>query len=76
MNERRRVDKSHPDFPEYKQKFEELWNEMEREAEKAVETLGEISGMDGPHVQVHKKYFGKINALQEQYAHLFREEDI
>lgn len=74
MSGKRKVNRSHPDFPEYKRKFDELWDEMEQETQKAVETMGEISGMDGPHVAVHKKYSGRITVLQKQYAYLFVEE--
>lgn len=74
MNEKRRVDRSHPDFPEYKQKFEEIWIEMEQEEERVEVENRDFRGMDGPVAAVHKKYAKRITALQKQYEYLFVEE--
>ena len=75
MNAKRNVDRTHPDFPEYKRRFEELWAEMEEKAEMAVASMGEIKGFDGPHVAIHKAYAEKIVMLQKEFAHIFYIED-
>lgn len=75
MNAKRKADRSHPDFPEYKRKFDELWEAQTIEVKRVVEQAGPPSGLDGPEVAVHKKYAKKITDLQKEYSHIFIEED-
>lgn len=75
MNVKRNVDRTHPDFWEYKCRFEKLWAEMEEKAAAAVASMGELKGLDGPHVAIHREYAEKIVMLQKEFSHIFYVED-
>lgn len=61
------VNKNYVLFPEYKKKFDVLWDEL-REKSKAIPASG---GLDGPLDVFIKAQNKKIKALQEEYSFLF-----
>ena len=65
---------SHPDFPEYKKRWDALWQDMETavkaaEAEESKKQLPPC--MDGTVDAVRKKYMAQIAALQKEFKHLY-----
>ena len=73
MSGRKRLNKNHPDLPEYKRKFDQLVQEMNAEADRVHDENPDFQGRDGPVAAVHKKYHLKISALQKEYSHLYIE---
>lgn len=67
-------DQSHPDFPEYKKRWDALWQDMDTavkaaEAEESKKQLPPC--MDGTTDAVRRKYMVKIAALQKEFKHLY-----
>lgn len=69
----KRINRKHPDYKEFKRRFEQLSEEMRKEAEIVKETQG-AKGLDGPVAAIHKKYHVMFTALIKEYAHLYTEE--
>lgn len=63
------IDKSHPDFEEYKRKYWALVKAEEEEIENLPKP--KIHGRDGESNSVHKKYVRLIKELQKEYEYLF-----
>lgn len=65
---------NHPDFPEYKKRWGDLWNEM-NEAVKAAELEEKKKCprpvQDGIAERVRRKYMSQIVALQREFQHLY-----
>lgn len=65
------VNKDHPDYPEYKDKF---WDIFRREEEEMSKIISNPKRLDGPSGAIHRKYVNEMKELQKEYAHLFYEE--
>lgn len=76
MKERKRINKNHPEYEEYSKEFDRLVQAMTDEEDQVEAETRDFRGMDGPVTAVHKKYAKKMTELQNQYAHLFIEEDV
>ena len=66
--------RSHPDFPEYKKRWDNLWREMNiaEEAAEIEETKNQSKiCKDGLVDTIRKKYMAKIAALQQEFKHLY-----
>lgn len=64
------INKSHPIYPEYIRKCEELAKRGMAETS-AVPYSG---GQDGPLGDVYRKYLNELKALQREYRYLFIED--
>lgn len=81
MRERKKINKSHPDFPAYYAKCEALWAEYKPQIE-AIEKAGRAAQPDwrgngspwaGGERAVMKKYHAALKQLQKEYADLFEQ---
>lgn len=61
------INENHPLFPEYKKKFDALWDEFRK---KSME-MPASGGLDGPWCACVREHNKKIKALQEEYSFLF-----
>ena len=68
------LNKEHPKFSEYNQRFWQLVDEQNKEHDKVEKENPNFRGLDGPTAIVDKKYALKIKALQEEYSFLFEED--
>lgn len=59
--------RKHPDYPEFKKKWQSICAEQKKETAKYLPS----GGQDGPLSEIHKKYFSKLKALQKEYHHLY-----
>lgn len=77
MSVEKRIDKNHPDFPEYLRKYKALWDQYYafEKAEKAK--YPNYRGLDHPAravtVPAYRKCCADSKKLQEEYAYLFTE---
>lgn len=65
------IDKTHPLYPEYIRKCDELVHRGQEEASKTPCS----GGQDGPVANVHRKYLHELRALQKEYIYLFTEDE-
>lgn len=65
-----RLDKAHPKYPEYAEKFQELMRRGKEESN----SVPVCDGLDGPVVAVHRKYVRELKELRKEYSYLFAEE--
>lgn len=65
------IDKTHPLYPEYIRKCEELVQRGQKEVSKTPYS----GGQDGPVADVHRRYLHELRALQEEYTYLFTEDE-
>lgn len=73
------VNKNHPDYPIYSEKFKALWDAYMDLRDREYAKYPEWHGWDHPADDVvrpaHRKLSADIKALQKEYAHLFTKED-
>lgn len=71
------INKNHPDFPEFKRKWDDILRRMEEEEEALEKSLppikDRIRGHDGPLGPIHKKYNLEFSRLQKEYHYLYEE---
>ncbi|MDE7055103.1 MAG: hypothetical protein K2O84_09895 [Oscillospiraceae bacterium] len=66
--------RNHPDYPEYKKRWDALWKAMDIavKASKMEEAKKqELPCMDGEPDAVRRKYMSQIAALQKEFKHLY-----
>lgn len=65
---------NHPDFPKYKKRWDDLWDEMAKAVNAAKleeEKENPVPVQDGIVDAVRRKYMAKIAALQREFQHLY-----
>lgn len=68
------VNREHEDYPEFKRRWQKLFEESEKEiAEVEAEEAKKPGpyGLDGPLTAVHRKYGLQFAALQKEFKHLY-----
>ena len=63
------INKNHPKFPEYKERFEKIREDLAKEIDEASPSYG----FDGKSTEIFKKYGAKVKALQNEYSFLYPE---
>ena len=66
------VNEKHPDFKEYKKRWDALVKQMDRELEQAPESPQPPVRDGGAFDVITKKYSKKLSALQKEFAHLYK----
>lgn len=64
------VNRKHPKYLEYLQKYEDLVMRGREE----TESVSASGGKDGPLAEVHRKYMDKLKHLRQAYSYLFTED--
>lgn len=70
------VNRNHEDYPEFRRRWQALFEESEKEIAEAEAEEGKKSGphgMDGPLTAIHRKYGLRFAALKEEYKHLYEQ---
>lgn len=70
-----KVNKQHPDYQEYAEKFYTIWNEMSQELDAAQKKWDEerpCLTYDDPYSSaIRRKYHKQLKELQKKYSYLF-----
>lgn len=68
------VNRDHPDYPEFRRRWQRLFEESEKEIAAVEAEEAKKSGpygQDGPLTAVHRKYGLQFAALQKEFKHLY-----
>lgn len=78
MAGKRKVDATHPDSQEYTRRFAEIWDEYHKLERQERAKYPDWRGKDHPVDDVlrpaYRKCCEKSKTLQQEYAHIFKEE--
>lgn len=71
-----KINKEHPSFLEFYNKWQFIVNEMKEKLKEAEEQEREkgFRGLDGKSCEITKEYSKKLKKLQEDYSFLYNEE--
>ena len=73
MSARKAMNKNHPQYAEYKARFEALMQEALKEHERWENENQSFSGLDGEPVRIDRRLSQRIKKLQSEYGYLFKE---